>query len=287
MSQSPLQPAESRTEPANLEAVTDQSPKAKRTWGLIVAFLVLAALGLWLHFTPPGFWVKLRMVAYAFCHQMPAHSLFDGHLQFPLCARCTGMYLGSLIGLILGWVQGRRQGFPPLWVWLVFAFFFLAFAFDGINSTLGVLPGFNQVYPSQNWLRLLTGFGMGLVMASLLWVAFNQTVWAEHLAAKIYADGRYLLLGLLLSAGLATLSLFGPSLLKQTLMILSVLGLLCMLTIIYTIPMTLLIYGQSKLREARSLLLPVTLALLLVITQISLFSYLRFLLTGTLEPFNL
>ena len=37
------------------------------------------------------------------CHQRPERSFFlDGH-QFPVCARCTGLYLSAATGL-LGWV---------------------------------------------------------------------------------------------------------------------------------------------------------------------------------------
>lgn len=37
------------------------------------------------------------------CHQKPERSFFwDGH-QFPVCARCTGLYLSGAVGLI-GWI---------------------------------------------------------------------------------------------------------------------------------------------------------------------------------------
>jgi uncharacterized membrane protein len=38
------------------------------------------------------------------CHQRPERSFFlDGH-QFPVCARCTGLYLSAAIG-IAGWLS--------------------------------------------------------------------------------------------------------------------------------------------------------------------------------------
>jgi uncharacterized membrane protein len=37
------------------------------------------------------------------CHQRPERSFFlDGH-QFPVCARCTGLYLSGAVGII-GWL---------------------------------------------------------------------------------------------------------------------------------------------------------------------------------------
>ena len=32
------------------------------------------------------------------CHQLPDRSFFWGEQQFPVCARCTGLYLSALLG---------------------------------------------------------------------------------------------------------------------------------------------------------------------------------------------
>src|SRR5689334_6735509 len=37
------------------------------------------------------------------CHQRPERSFFWGTHQFPVCARCTGIYLSAVAG-VLGWV---------------------------------------------------------------------------------------------------------------------------------------------------------------------------------------
>lgn len=37
------------------------------------------------------------------CHQMPERSFFLKDYQFPVCARCMGVYLGGILGLILYW----------------------------------------------------------------------------------------------------------------------------------------------------------------------------------------
>lgn len=36
------------------------------------------------------------------CHQMPERSFFVRGYQFPVCARCTGVFLGQIIGMIAG-----------------------------------------------------------------------------------------------------------------------------------------------------------------------------------------
>jgi uncharacterized membrane protein len=48
------------------------------------------------------------------CHQIPERSFFlDGH-QFPVCARCTGLYVSGAVGLI-GWIAFKiSRGWRPL-----------------------------------------------------------------------------------------------------------------------------------------------------------------------------
>ena len=254
---------------------------------MVVTVLAAIALAFWIALTPPGFWAKLRMIGYAVCHQIPSHSFFEAGNQFPLCARCTGMYLGSLLGLGFTWLQGKRSGFPPLWVWVIFAVFFLSFALDGINSAIGLLPGFRQVYPSQNWLRLATGLGMGLAMGSLLAVAFTQAIWKDALDSKIFAQGRYFLTMVLAALVAGSLILWAPTLVKQFLMILSTMGVAVMLTLIYSVPASMLLFGQSKVYNYQSLYLPILIGFLLMTLQLGGLAYLRFVITGTLLPINL
>lgn len=261
--------------------------KRSKIWLILVAVLVAVALAFWIALTPPGFWAKIRMIGYAVCHQIPSHSFFAGEHQFPLCARCTGMYLGCLLGLGFSWLQGKRNGFPPLWVWAAFSGFFLAFAFDGVNSAIGLLPGLKQVYPSQNWLRLVTGMGIGLTMGSLLAVAFTQAVWKDVQESKLFAQLRYFLLMILAALLVGILVLFGPALVKQSLMLLSTLGVVVMLTLIYSVPASILFFGQSKVNDTRSLWLPLLIGFLIMILQLGGMAYLRFLITGTLLPINL
>lgn len=50
------------------------------------------------------------------CHQRPERSFFWGAHQFPVCARCTGLYLSAATGL-LGWVvlkASTRLGAHPI-----------------------------------------------------------------------------------------------------------------------------------------------------------------------------
>lgn len=53
------------------------------------------------------------------CHQLPERSFFwTNGVQFPVCARCTGLYLGALLA-VLGWIghkvwtRGREWALDP------------------------------------------------------------------------------------------------------------------------------------------------------------------------------
>ncbi|HEY3359442.1 MAG TPA: DUF2085 domain-containing protein [Polyangia bacterium] len=81
--------------------------------GLALALALVTfgpALGRGAGLAAPG-WERLTAAACRpFCHQLPRRSLaVDGH-ALPLCARCTGMWLGILAGAAAGafWAPRRR-----------------------------------------------------------------------------------------------------------------------------------------------------------------------------------
>ena len=41
------------------------------------------------------------------CHQLPERSFYWGQWQFPVCSRCTGLYLSAAVGLAV-WTVVRR-----------------------------------------------------------------------------------------------------------------------------------------------------------------------------------
>lgn len=45
------------------------------------------------------------------CHQRPERSFHAAGAQFPVCARCTGIYLGACAGA--WWLLGRRRPCQP------------------------------------------------------------------------------------------------------------------------------------------------------------------------------
>ncbi len=145
--------------------------------GLIFIVVGLLLVG-WLLNTPAGLLGKADAIGYAVCHRIDVRSFHLGERQMPLCARCTGMYLGAMLGLVFQALTGkRRAGMPPWRVIVFLGALVLAFGVDGVNSYLHLFPGAPALYEPSNLLRLLTGTGMGLVIALVLYPAFNQAVW--------------------------------------------------------------------------------------------------------------
>ena len=47
------------------------------------------------------------------CHQLPERSFFVGDYQFPVCARCAGLYVSGAAGLAGWWAIKLLRGWRP------------------------------------------------------------------------------------------------------------------------------------------------------------------------------
>ena len=79
-----------------------------------LALVDLDTLYILAYHTPSGWMGKLQAIGYSVCHQIPSHSFKIGSMTFPLCSRCTGMYLGVCIGVGVLFTQGKKSGFPSV-----------------------------------------------------------------------------------------------------------------------------------------------------------------------------
>lgn len=142
----------------------------------------------------------------AVCHQFPDHSYQIAGVPLPLCARCTGLYLGALLTMtFLARLHPRAVGLPRPWVLVTFVLFFFAWAGDGVNSFLAEIPSAPHLYLPSNLLRLITGTLMGITIGSLVFVILNSMVWREVNPAAILATRREFLALLALAAVLVSL----------------------------------------------------------------------------------
>ena len=242
----------------------------------------------WLVNTPPGLLGKADAVGYAVCHRIDLRSFHLGERTLPLCARCTGMHLGALLGLgYQALLRRRKAGMPPMWILGTLGLLALGFAADGLNSFLSLIPGMPTLYTPMNWLRLLTGTGMGLVMAALLYPAFNQTVWKDWQPGAALEGWRPLGGLFALALLLDVVVLTENPLVLYPLALLSAAGVLVELTLVYTMITTMLLRKDNQFLYVRQMLLPLIAGLGLGLTQIAVLDFLRFLLTGTWDGFHL
>jgi uncharacterized membrane protein len=256
--------------------------------GKSLVFLSIAILLLgWLLNTPAGLLGKADALGYAVCHRIDLRSYHLGDRQLPLCVRCSGMYLGAMLGLAYQALTRRRAGgFPTRSVWAVYAVFILAFAVDGVNSYLHLFPGFTGLYEPQNWLRLLTGTGMGLVIAGMLYPAFNQTVWQDWKNIPSVSGLPSLAVMILLALLVDWMVLTGNALLLYPLALVSAAGVLVLLTMVYTMVCVMLLHMENRSMRARQLLTPMVGGFGLALLQIAFLDWLRYFFTGTWDGFH-
>ena len=83
-------------------SVSDSASPQKRRWlNLVLILAVLILFTIWLILTPPGVEGKVNALGYSVCHQIDSHSYTVGGKVLPLCARCTGTFLGLLVSLLV------------------------------------------------------------------------------------------------------------------------------------------------------------------------------------------
>jgi uncharacterized membrane protein len=150
---------------------------ARPRWPLFASAAMILVLPLADEIVLPG----LRGVGYAVCHQLPDHSLFAAGNQYPLCARCTGIYLGFLTGLAGLAIQGRLNAsrLPAGTTLALLLFAIGAMVADGLNSLLASSPDTTLLYSTTNLVRLGTGLASGTALALLLMPLVNEALWRK------------------------------------------------------------------------------------------------------------
>jgi uncharacterized membrane protein len=262
---------------------------------LVVVAALLVFTG-WFLNTPPGLLGKADAIGYAVCHRISERSFHIGSYQLPLCARCTGMYLGAVTGLVFQAIFGPRRGKVPHWsIIAILIVFVAAFGVDGVNSYLyllkqikpGFLPSIPNIYIPNNTLRLLTGSGMGLGIAAMIFPAFNQTIWADFDDTRSALPG-WKAFGLLVGIQvlLDILVLTESPIVLYPVAIISVLGVWILLTMVYTIVWVMIMGQDNKFTKVRQLWLPLLAGLTIAMIQTAGIDFLRFWLTGTWGGFS-
>lgn len=266
---------------------TQTTNKATARWRWILIGLALGLTLTWLLLTPRGLLGKASAVGYAVCHQIEERSFHIHEEIFPLCARCSGLFLGALLGLAYQATQGRKGKMPPLWPSILFGALALAWVFDGFNSFSMLVPAIPSLYQTQNLTRLVTGTGMGLAVSAVLWPAFVQTMfntWEDQSALGNWKQ----ILGLMAAASISVVLILPE--IPWVLYPLALLGagsVVTLLTMVYSVALVMLFKRDNTYARFSQLVLPLVGGYSFGLLQIGAISLVRFLLTGTWDGFSL
>jgi uncharacterized membrane protein len=263
---------------------------ALRWFALAAAVLAFAA---WMYLSPEGALGKLDAIGYAVCHRIDARSFHVDDRQLPLCARCTGEFYAAGAGLLFQLIaSGRRSKLPSRSMLASFFLLFLAFGLDGSNSYLyllkqtsrGALDHIPTLYTPNNALRLFTGSGMGIVIAAVLYPVVNQTLWRSldlRPALEWKSFGTLAALVVFLDLLILTES---PAILYP-IAYFSALGVLSLLTIVFTMLWIIVMRQDNVFEHPRELWLPLLAGFTLAILMLLGIDLFRLQLTGTWGEF--
>lgn len=272
--------------PISPHPTVPERAQQRRVDPLLAASVVLLLLvgGLWLAFTPSGVLGKMDAIGYAVCHRITVRSfLLPGGRQFPLCARCSGTFLGVLVGVLAPLLSGKRRagGFPSLWMLAIMIGLSVLWAFDGANSFSRLIPApwIPRLYNPTNFLRLVTGMGHGVTMGSLVLPVFNSTVWADATGEPTVARWYELLAMYAAGAALVAMLLSGWGIFLYPLAVLGAVGVLLILSMVSVVLAATLLRRENRAAsfgDALPLLLLGLAGALVIVGGIDLMRYLAF-----------
>jgi uncharacterized membrane protein len=271
-------------------------PILKKLTNWFVPLAALVMIFTWLYIAPPGILGKVDALGYAVCHRLDERSFHVDGQQLPLCARCSGMYLGAVLGLAFqAGVSRRKGGMPSKSIIFLLAAFFLAFAIDGTNSYLylmksvyaGRLDFIPTLYIPNNTLRLFTGSGAGLAIAAALYPSFSQTIWRDWEPQPALSGLKpfAVLVGLMLLLDLLVLPEWAFVLYPVA--IISAGGVLLILTSVYAMFWMIFMRQENQYTSIGQAWLPILAGLTIALIQITATDLFRLWLTHTWGGFPL
>ena len=279
---------------STMEQTTSQTRIAGLTrW--LVPLAALTAFAVWFFIAPPGLLGKADSIGYAICHRIDERSFQIGERQLPLCARCTGEFYAAAITLaFFTIVSPRKSGMPGWKLGIPLVLFLAAFGIDGTNSYIyllkstagGRLENIPNLYIPNNTLRLFTGSGMGIALASVLYPAFNQSVWAnENRERALSWKTLGILVGIVFLVNLAVLT--DNPLVLYPVAILSVLGVLALLVMVFSMVWILMMRQENNFNSLKEMWMPILAGTTMAFLMITIIDLLRLRLTGTWGGFPL
>ncbi len=263
----PLRPARAATPRDKLLALA----------GLVIVLALLIA-------PPHSLLDKADRAGFAVCHRIAERSFAFAGRPLPLCARCSGTYLGALVGLVVLTARGRGRasGLPAGRYLAALALFLAAWGFDGLNSFLTLFPGAPHLYEPNNLLRLITGALEGITLAAFLLPIVNLALWAAPDPARIFgswADLGWMLVGVAVVVGLVSSEW---PLLLYPLAIVSGATVVLLLGLVNTILVLIVLRWEGRATRWQQAVAPLLLGLALALLEVALIGLARLTLSERL-----
>ena len=254
--------------------------RSERPWRwffVALAAVLLAALFFW-----PGAPLEWKMyaVVHGVCAQQ--HNIFLGNLQFPLCARNSGIYLSFMLTMLFIYAigRGRAGGLPPWSIVATLLLFVALMAVDGFNS-LFVDLGRPHLYTPDNFLRTLTGMGMGMFIAVLLHIILVKTLRRDVDDGQAVLRNWWELMGIIAVNLLALGAIYGNlSVMFWPLAFLAFFGITGVLYLVALLLTSLVMGYEGSVTHLRQLARPAVVAVIPTLLILGSMSWLRFWLEG-------
>ncbi len=263
-------------------------PFGRRTVALLIITAALIG-GVWLALTPSSLLGKADAIGYAVCHRIAERSFHTHNRPLPLCARCTGVYLGVWAGLIFFATRGRLKAarLPRPALLATMLLLALSYALDGLNSFLSTFERYTPPYPPHNTLRLLTGAIFGVTLITLVWPVVNSLLWRVPSGPAPLRSWREL--GALYGLALGTAALALPDIpaLRAALGVVSAGGVLFMFTLVGGVFFVGIARRENSFTRWADLRVPILAGLVIALLIIGGIDTLRYALTGTWDGFTL
>lgn len=219
---------------------------------------------------------KMYIVLHGMCSQ--EHNIILGGIQFPICARCTGIYISAVITLIYFWAlrRGLAGRVAPWYITGVMIFFVLAMVVDGFHS-MSVGLGLWKFYEPRNDVRTLTGIGVGIGIAVLLLMMIN-TVLRNNADDNMHAFENWReFIGAVILNFLVLVAIYGNlNILAMPLATLAFLGMAGVVYIVNLILVSLVLGYDGKISRLPQLAKPATIAIIPTILMIGGTSFFRY-----------
>ena len=140
---------------------------------------------------------------FSVCHQLPERSMFLGNIYMPVCCRCSGIYIGFFLSIIMLFLMHRKRqsGMPPLYIIIISCFFIVSTFADGLLSYFGV-------YETNNVIRMITGYLSGMGIAVIIYPIFIFQYYRVSERKKIFKIYQFYIIFIIITLNVILIQVF-------------------------------------------------------------------------------